>query len=147
LHFFFYKTGDECLAEELAAATFEKAWQSRGKYQSQLGAYRFYLFGIAKKVAADYYRKQRPAARLEDVDSLPDHHSLEDQVEQRLNRQRLARLVSGLTERERDLISLKYGAEMNNREIAQFTGLSESNVGTVLYRVVLKLRQEWEKVR
>ena len=48
-------------------------------------------------------------------------------------------------ERERELIHLKYGAELTNREIAQLTGLSESNVGTILHRVAGKLRMEWEK--
>jgi RNA polymerase sigma-70 factor, ECF subfamily len=144
-HFFFYKVGDERIAEELAASTFEKAWKSREKYQSKLGEYRFFVFGIAKKVAADYFRKQHPETRLEEADDLPGHQSVEEQVEKRLNFQRLARIVGQLNERERDLVSLKYGAEMTNREIAKFTGLSESNVGTILHRVVLKLRQEWEK--
>ena len=40
---------------------------------------------------------------------------------------------------------MKYGAELTNREIAHMTGLSESNVGTILHRVVVKLRMEWEK--
>ncbi len=38
---------------------------------------------------------------------------------------------------------MKYGAEMNNRAIARATGLSESNVGTVLHRAIQKLRVEW----
>ncbi len=48
-------------------------------------------------------------------------------------------------DRERELVALKYGAELTNREIARMTGLSESNVGTILNRVVAKLRNEWEK--
>ena len=38
---------------------------------------------------------------------------------------------------------MKYGAEMNNRAIARATGLSESNVGTILHRAIQKLRVEW----
>lgn len=45
--------------------------------------------------------------------------------------------------RERELIALKYGAGINNRLIAQLTGLSESNVGTILHRVVQTLRSRW----
>jgi RNA polymerase sigma-70 factor, ECF subfamily len=36
---------------------------------------------------------------------------------------------------------------LNNREIATLTGLSESNVGTILSRVLQKLRQQWEDTR
>jgi RNA polymerase sigma-70 factor (ECF subfamily) len=52
-----------------------------------------------------------------------------------------------LPERERELISLKYGADLNNREIAAITGLTESNVGTLLSRVLQRLREQWEGAR
>ena len=38
---------------------------------------------------------------------------------------------------------MKYGAEMTNRAIARATGLSESNVGTILHRAVESLRVRW----
>ena len=41
--------------------------------------------------------------------------------------------------------ALKYGSGLNNREIATLTSLSESNVGTILHRIIQKLRTEWEK--
>ncbi len=56
---------------------------------------------------------------------------------------RLTALVSVLPERERELLALKYGAGATNRAIADVTGLSESNVGTLLHRTVQKLRTEW----
>jgi len=48
-----------------------------------------------------------------------------------------------LSEREQELIALKYGAELDNRQIAKLTGLTESNVGTILHRAVLTLRRQW----
>jgi RNA polymerase sigma-70 factor, ECF subfamily len=56
---------------------------------------------------------------------------------------RLAQLTANLPERERELLALKYGAAIGNRQIAQLTGLSESNVGTILSRTVEKLRSQW----
>jgi RNA polymerase sigma-70 factor (ECF subfamily) len=41
------------------------------------------------------------------------------------------------------LIAMKYGADMTNRAIARATGLSESNVGTILHRAVEALRERW----
>jgi RNA polymerase sigma-70 factor (ECF subfamily) len=46
---------------------------------------------------------------------------------------------------DRELIALKYGAGLTNRDIAHLTNLSESNVGTRLYRIVRKLRDEWDE--
>ena len=60
-----------------------------------------------------------------------------------LFRSRLAALTADLPTRERDLIALKYGASLSNRLIAELTGLSESNVGTVLHRLVKTLRAQW----
>jgi RNA polymerase sigma factor (sigma-70 family) len=57
---------------------------------------------------------------------------------------RLSTLLSQLSVREREVIAFKYGAGLNNREIANLTWLSASNVGIILYRVVEKLRAEME---
>ena len=61
----------------------------------------------------------------------------------RLLHERLGRLLARLAPRERELIALKYGAEMTNRAIARLTGLRESNVGTILHRTIQVLRAAW----
>ena len=48
-----------------------------------------------------------------------------------------------LPEREREVIALRYGSGLTNRAIARLTGLSESNVGTILHRTVARLREAW----
>jgi RNA polymerase sigma-70 factor, ECF subfamily len=52
-------------------------------------------------------------------------------------------LLATLPPRQRELIAMKYGADMTNRAIARATGLSESNVGTILHRAVEDLRGRW----
>jgi RNA polymerase sigma-70 factor (ECF subfamily) len=52
-------------------------------------------------------------------------------------------LVAKLPERERELLSLKYGAGATNRTIAELMNMSESNVGTILHRTVQELRARW----
>ena len=70
--------------------------------------------------------------------------TIEHSLEQSQDVQQLSRLLTGLSERERELISLKFGADLNNREISTVTGLGESNVGTILSRVLQKLREQWK---
>jgi RNA polymerase sigma-70 factor (ECF subfamily) len=72
------------------------------------------------------------------VDGTPERHA-----ELRSDLARLAALTANLPARERELIALKYGASLNNRLIAELTGLSESNVGTILHRLVKTLRTQW----
>ena len=114
------------------------------KYKWDLGAFQFWLFGIAQKVAADHFRKRKNEIPLDAVNPR-SNQKIEKEIESKADAERLASILKILSERERSLISLKYGADLNNREIARQTGLSESNVGTILFRAVTKLRKEWEK--
>jgi RNA polymerase sigma-70 factor (ECF subfamily) len=54
-------------------------------------------------------------------------------------------LIGNLPERERDILALKFGAEMTNRSIAGITGLTESNVGVILYRTLRRLRDQLQE--
>jgi RNA polymerase sigma-70 factor (ECF subfamily) len=54
-------------------------------------------------------------------------------------------LIGNLPERERDILSLKFGAEITNRNIAKITGLTESNVGVILYRTLRRLRDQLQE--
>jgi RNA polymerase sigma-70 factor (ECF subfamily) len=56
----------------------------------------------------------------------------------------LSTVLARLDERERELVALKYGAGLTNRAIAHLSGLTESNVGTILHRVVMQLRAQLE---
>lgn len=143
-NFFRFRVGEGMEAEDLAAATVEKAWRSRQQYQSTRAAISTWLFTIARRVAIDYYRKHRPEIGLAAVADQVGDESPEETAEYHLDQAHLVTLLAQLPGRERELLALKYGAEMTNREIAKLVGLSESNVGTILSRVVHKLRREWE---
>jgi RNA polymerase sigma-70 factor (ECF subfamily) len=43
--------------------------------------------------------------------------------------------------RERELIALKYHAELSNAELAAVLGVSVSNAGTLVHRAMTKLRE------
>lgn len=144
-NFFRYRMGDNALAEDLTATTFVKAWRNREQYSHDLGAFSTWLFTIARHVAVDHFRRQRDEASLETMPHLMDDMDVEKTVQQRGDFDHLRRLLEGLSERERELVALKYGAELTNRAIAELSGLSESNVGTILHRVVHKLRDQWEE--
>ena len=50
--------------------------------------------------------------------------------------------LGNLSEREQEIIRLKFVGELKNREIAPIMGLSESHVGVILYRALRKLRSQ-----
>lgn len=144
-HYFCYKVGDTSLAEDLTAITFEKAWMNRANFDKTHGEVGAWIFGIARNVAADHFRGRKDEIPLDDAMASNNTGSCEEQVQAKLDFQCLMQIIGQHEERDRELIAMKYGAELTNREIARLTGLSESNVGTILYRIVKKIRNEWEK--
>jgi RNA polymerase sigma-70 factor, ECF subfamily len=147
-HFFCYRFGEGPLAEDLTAATFEKAWRGRARFRHQ-AAFSTWLFTIARHVAEDYNRKHRHHAEvaLEEADQQPGSAILEEQVDQRADFAQLSLLLARLADRERELVALKYGGGLTNRAIARLTGLTESNVAVILHRTLQTLRSAWEAKR
>lgn len=143
-NFFLYRVEDKPLAEDMTAAVFEKAWRGRGRYERDLGAFSTWLFTIARNVAADYFRRNGREVPLESTRAQAGAPSLDETVQRNEDFAQLNLLLSRLPARERELVAFKYGAGLNNREIARLTRLSESNVGTILNRVIEKLRIEME---
>src|SRR5262249_38179382 len=142
-NYFRFRIGREADVEDLTARTFEKAWKARNRYRRDLGGFSTWLFSIAQNVAIDYLRAARHHLPLEAASNVATDSTPEKDIAKRSDIRRLAQLTAHLSDRARELIALKYGAALNNRMIARITGLSESNVGTVLQRTVEKLRSQW----
>jgi len=146
LNFHRYRVFDRATAEDLTSITFEKAWRARGRYRKDRAAVATWLLSIARNVAIDHFRraKTRPEVPLEG-DGGPAGLTPEDEAVRGEEQRRLETLLAGLPPRERELVALKYGAGATNRAIAKLTGLSESNVGTILHRTVGTLRAAWDE--
>ncbi|HEX6269830.1 MAG TPA: RNA polymerase sigma factor [Anaerolineales bacterium] len=141
-----YRLGDETVAEDLTSAVLEKAWLKRHRYRKNRGAFSTWLFAIAQNEVIAYLRKRHVSLPIS-MAGKTTGETTEAIAEQSQDLRQLSRLLADLPERERELVSLKFGADLNNREIAAITGLSESNVGTILSRVLQKLREGWEGAR
>jgi RNA polymerase sigma-70 factor (ECF subfamily) len=144
-NFFRYRTGDTEIAQDLTSQTLMRAWRYRHKYNHDLGAFSAWLFQIGRNVVLDYMReKHNEPLPLYEAQNLVSALSVETEVQQRQEAQHLYRLLSQLPVREQEIIALKFGADMNNREIAQVLEMTESNVGTIVHRIIKKLRIQWE---
>lgn len=144
LDFFRYRLGPTADVEDLTARTFEKAWRARDRYRRDLAGFATWLLTIARNVAIDHLRARQQHEPLEEATGVPSRDGTpEEQAVRQSEAERLAALLATLPARQRELMAMKYGADMTNRAIARATGLSESNVGTILHRTVETLRGRW----
>jgi RNA polymerase sigma-70 factor (ECF subfamily) len=143
LNFFRYRFGDTADVEDLTGRTFEKAWQARHRYRRDVAAFSTWLMAIARNVAIDHARARRLHVTLDEASHVTAGATPEEQAAQRSDAARLTVLLKGLPDRDRELLAMKYGAGLTNRAIARATGLSESNVGTLLHRATQTLRAQW----
>jgi RNA polymerase sigma-70 factor (ECF subfamily) len=142
-NFFRYRIGDDALAEDLTSTTFEKAWRARARYRRDLAKFSTWLFAIARNVANDHYRRRHHEVPLDEALERPAAGTPEEDALRQADFDRLATLLAALSDRDRELLALKFGAGLTNREIAKVTGLSESNIGTILHRTIAALRAGW----
>ena len=142
-NFFRYRVAAGTVAEDLTSITFEKAWRSRLRYRRDLSSFSTWLFTIARNVAVDYFRQQRNEVSLDEIGGHGDGNTPECFAVRQSDFNRLCALLASLPDRERELLALKYGSDLTNRAIAKITGLSESNIGTILHRTIASLRARW----
>lgn len=143
-NYFRFRLGSDTDVEELTSRTFEKAWRGRERYRRDLAGFSTWLFQIARNVGIDYLRARRSHLPIEDALHVVEEQTPQSRAELDSDLERLASLMAQLSDRERELVALKYGAAASNRDIARLTGLSESNVGTILHRAVHALRSQWD---
>jgi len=132
---------DAPAAEEVTAAAFERAYRKRNRFDPERGEPRAWLFGIARNAALDELRRRGRQAELTADPADLDGAGLDEGAAHSERRLAVASALERLEPRERELIALKFFAGLENREIAQVLGISESNAGTKLHRAMTKLRE------
>lgn len=139
-----FRVGDRHVAEDLTAQVFERALGRLASVR-QPEHIRAWLFTVARRAIADHYRRRRPVAPLDSVEALAHLWVDSPEVEavRRDDRRRLAAYLAGLSEREREILGLKFVAGLTNRDIAGVLDLSESNVAQIIHRAIVKLRAQF----
>jgi RNA polymerase sigma-70 factor (ECF subfamily) len=146
LNFMRLRVADEAIAQDLTAATFEQAFRKLGQLRRE-DAFPGWLFRIARNEVGQFYRRQRPQTSLDAWLDLPSPK--ESPFEAAARQEELAALLAAMAElssREQEIIVLKFASGLSNRQIAEATGLSDSNVGVILFRAIRKLRDRLETV-
>jgi len=118
-----YRIGDGVDAEDVTSATFERALRYRSSFDPRRGDAASWLIGIARRCIAD--AMQRADAPAGDLPELP----VESHEELALERLDLRAAVGRLDERDRELLALRYGADLTAKRIGELLDLKTNAVG------------------
>jgi RNA polymerase sigma-70 factor (ECF subfamily) len=132
---------DPAAAEDVTALAFERAYRKRRSFDRRRGEERAWLFGIARNAALDELRRRRRLAALHTDPEDGDAQTTDEGAEVALRRTAVRSALAGCSAREREIVALKFHGGLSNGELAHVLGVSESNAGTLVYRVMEKLRK------
>jgi len=142
--FLAYRVNSRADAEDLTQATFERAYRAWGRYDSRRAGVRTWLLSIARNLLIDHYR--RAGSRHEQtLDDEPGVAAPDQGLDLGLD-PALAAALEVLGEREREIIALRFGADLSGPEIAALTGLTLANVQQIMSRSLRRLRTELDDV-
>ncbi|MFN0090798.1 MAG: RNA polymerase sigma factor [Acidimicrobiales bacterium] len=153
IHAFAYRRSrSREVAEDVTAATFERAYRQLDNFEWRGGGFGSWLFRIAANELADYYRSQQRSksdrgqqamgalhspASFDDVDHIETDES---------SAKRLLAALDKLNPRYQQAISLRYLAGLSHDEAALAMGSSKPVMAVTLSRALRALRSAMEKM-
>jgi RNA polymerase sigma-70 factor (ECF subfamily) len=133
-----FRLGDGPDAEDATSQTLERALRYRRTYDPSAGNPQAWVLGIARRVVDDQLARATGMHPSDTVGELAGEDDLEtDAVERLMLREALA----ALSQDERDLLALRYGADLAASDIALAMGSRTNTVEVALHRALGKLRQ------
>jgi RNA polymerase sigma-70 factor, ECF subfamily len=130
-----YRIGDGPEAEDVTSEVFERAVRYRDGYDHNKGEPLAWLIGIARRCIAQGMRESHA--------SLPEAWAATapgDVEADSLRRLELVEALSSLAERDRELIALRYGADLTARQIGELLGSGTNAIEVALHRALGRLR-------
>lgn len=126
--------GSRQAAEDVMQETFARIWQHPNGFEPERGSLRAYLFGVAKKRAADWWRKN----------DAPREPVLQESVERdNETASLLSDAVARLSEEGRALIWLREVEGYSYDELAQVFDVPAGTVASRLFAAREELRAIW----
>lgn len=135
---------DRDLAKDAVQDVFMYIWQHRDRLAKEIEV-RFYLYSAVKRATVLQIRSfslNDPIGNntSENPDDSPEAIWVKDETES-LRMQRIEKSLKSLSEREREVISLKYFSNLKIREIAVILEIKEQTVANTLQIALSKLRK------
>jgi RNA polymerase sigma-70 factor (ECF subfamily) len=140
----YLRLGNQAEAEDLSQEVFAKAFEAMGSYKWRNLPFASWLFRIAHNQIVDFLRKQ---TKVKEVALDDDNVTVAGEAnpafiaEKELEIEELIDGVKKLSPAQREVISLRFGAELSIAEAARVLGKSPGTVKALQYNGIVALRK------
>jgi RNA polymerase sigma-70 factor, ECF subfamily len=135
---------DPAQAEEVAQEVLLEVWRTAARFEPGRGSAQAWVATIAHRRAVDRVRSAEAAARRDDQTAVPagraDYDTVAEEVEAKLESERVRRCLGALTELQRESIVLAYYGGYSYREVAGLLGTALGTVKTRMRDGLIRLR-------
>jgi RNA polymerase sigma-70 factor (ECF subfamily) len=133
-------------AEDLTNQTFIRMLESIDRFVWRQVPFSAWLFRIAHNLLVDHFRVVKRTTPEEEPEH-PDmvEASAEDEAMTALSRESMLKLIGGLSTDQQQVLTLKFGFDFANAEIAAILGKSEGAVKALQHRAICTLEQRVER--
>lgn len=135
---------DPAQAEEVAQEVLVEIWRTAGRYDGTRGSATSWMFTIAHRRAVDRVRaEQAGAERIRRVAAASVETPYDEVVEQataRLDQAQVRRCLDGLTDLQREAITLAYYGGHTYREVAELLGAAVPTIKSRMRDGLIRMR-------
>jgi RNA polymerase sigma-70 factor (ECF subfamily) len=133
----FFRVTDAELAEDLTSQVFLKAWDNVHRYKP-VGPFVAWLYAIARNTVIDHYRTRKQSVPLDRAVIKVDP-ALDERVDLKHDVGILQQAMQELTDEQREVLTLRFLADMETGEIAERMQKSEGAVRALQMRALQAL--------
>ncbi len=139
----YLKVGNRTEAEDLTQEVFVKALEAITTYKWRNLPFTSWLFRIAHNLVVDYFRKQGKVEKipLDDDIVLPSKSNPALTAELALEIEALAKDIENLSPAQREVILLRFSAELSTAEVASLLAKSAGTVKALQHNAIVALRK------
>ena len=141
--YLYSRIGNVHEAEDTTAQTFLVAFETFDRFRQE-EHFASWLFTIARNKAMDHFRQRKNTSSIDEIDDIPVENDPLYGVIQSEQTAALSKLIQALPEEDRDLLRLRFLADMSFPEIAHLLHRNEDAVKKSIYRLLARLHSQLE---
>lgn len=142
--FCYFRLPNKETAEDITSEVFLTLWNKLDTYTKQKNTkFTTWVFQIAQNKIIDFFRKHKENLELKEELSLPDPHAEESykKVDNEFLKKQLKKALKALPDSQSQSLILKYFSELDNKEISEIMGKSETAIRILQSRGLKAIRK------